>query len=693
MDRRTATSRQRQLPSIETILSRRGEQQPFIFPGPEPRRLIQDSNPTYQIQNGPSDRLTPNIQISHMKTLRQLPVVTQNGPRAVYSDDIIEYDASYPDGEIVDLPQSTKMPSQDPHYVLGIGESRESSRQHRRLPIITENGVLKLRDPKTQSETPMNHLKTEQPLVIHHNDSQSDDITANSDDLQHSENGFDSSNFATHVMQYIAGKTGIRRNELFSVDEEPSTLGDDMESKSSKRTDRSQDFSDVKQDEEDEHEHEECDTKPGDSKIDATTRVIGDTSNAFSSLVEDTEENFVSLPYNDHQFEDDLEHGSESPAGRMSIPNEENAEHISEEDAVVPAIDTLRALDSVNDQEEEQEEVLLNNDLAEQEDCLENKASVEPIVISQASVDKASFEQDDYDEQYRDINNFEDLDRRATNHVHAIDGHSKSMLNDIHQQRTIFEYYDERNSSDGHMSKDFNTLPDESNADFNSHDFVTKDDQLKEVQLQDDRLQEDRFQEDEYREDHLEGGQLQGDQFREDQLQGDHFREDQFQEDQFQEDQFLEDQYREDQFQQDDLQLDHSQQDQLQQDLPRQHQPEEINPVAVDIPTFMEESASVDNRELNEDIPVDTQNIGEPLPTARIRWMTAVSKIVNRTGAVSMKDFIDFFYCFVFSFCTTSLSFVVELLSLIVLWKRGWDEPPYQCPFLSQRSPVEVPNR
>lgn len=52
-------------------------------------------------------------------------------------------------------------------------------------------------------------------------------------------------------------------------------------------------------------------------------------------------------------------------------------------------------------------------------------------------------EQDEYDEQYRDINYPEDVDRRATNHVHAIDGHSKSMLNDIHQQKTIVDFQDE----------------------------------------------------------------------------------------------------------------------------------------------------------------------------------------------------------------------------------------------------------
>lgn len=64
------------------------------------------------------------------------------------------------------------------------------------------------------------------------------------------------------------------------------------------------------------------------------------------------------------------------------------------------------------------------------------------ILIS-TSNNKSSLEQEEYDEQYRDINNLDDLDRRATNHVHAIDGHSKSMLNDIHQQRTIVDYYDE----------------------------------------------------------------------------------------------------------------------------------------------------------------------------------------------------------------------------------------------------------
>lgn len=53
--------------------------------------------------------------------------------------------------------------------------------------------------------------------------------------------------------------------------------------------------------------------------------------------------------------------------------------------------------------------------------------------------ENAEQEQEDYDEQFRDINHPEDLDRRATNHVHAIDGHSKSMLNGIHQQRTIVD--------------------------------------------------------------------------------------------------------------------------------------------------------------------------------------------------------------------------------------------------------------
>lgn len=201
------------------------------------------------------------------------------------------------------------------------------------------------------------------------------------------ENGFEAS-----VLQYIAGKTGLRAGELFSVDEEPSSYNEDGQSRSSSQTQ----------------------SEPG--------------------MMERNEQD----DNNNHQTADSMIY---EPTYQI---NEAKSEDRQLDDLQQPAV---QAVNDVGGQE-------INNDdfgLGRKDDMANYELDEDQMLMSPSNANKTSLEQEEYDEQYRDINNLDDLDRRATNHVHAIDGHSKSMLNDIHQQRTIIDYYDDDGGGGGEL--------------------------------------------------------------------------------------------------------------------------------------------------------------------------------------------------------------------------------------------------
>lgn len=235
-------------------------------------------------------------------------------------------------------------------------------------------------------------------------------LSSNSNDLVQSnmgkklptiiENGFE-----VQVLEYLASKTGIRRNELFSVDEEPSSYNDDADSRTS------------------------------------------------TNLENGIEEINILAGQKDHANSEPMINDSEQPANGDVEPGiKENFKDISDTYDTAPqsnnaSVNGLQLVDSIrqlrNDESFDAYQATNNdNNMTICRETDDEELDDEQIIISPSNINKTSQEQEEYDEQYRDVNNLEDLDRRATNHVHAIDGHSKSMLNDIHQQRAIVDYYD-----------------------------------------------------------------------------------------------------------------------------------------------------------------------------------------------------------------------------------------------------------
>jgi len=288
------------------------------------------------------------------------------------------------------------------------------------------------------------------------------------------ENGFEA-----QVLNYIAGKTGLKlaRGELFSVDEETSVYSGDEVTKvpeafhSVESQDRSLDFaenstsisneltyqSDIEgvnycgrsgqQSQLDEIPEVPQDERPSAESSDYNPNQAKQTEDEdlFSSLdqrVGNSDEQKSSEEINQvpNRFEKaQLEPTSNGPSEYSELlqnyhPNEQ-AGGIMMPNTIIPSgIDSTTPFYEIkNELQPYEEDAMVSYELDEVDDR---------ILTSQEEA-KNSFEQEDYDERYRDINNLEDLDRRATNHVHAIDGHSKSMLNDIHQQRTIVDYYDD----------------------------------------------------------------------------------------------------------------------------------------------------------------------------------------------------------------------------------------------------------
>lgn len=310
------------------------------------------------------------------------------------------------------------------------------------------------------------------------------------------ENGFEA-----QVLEYIVEKTGMRRGELFSVDEEPSSYNDDsgsMESRADNGRQESLDISDTRLRTINDNSYR---AKNDDSmKNNFTEQPIGQNDDCEpksiqnDSMIQDSVGDFTDSKesninrYTQQQF--DLNRDSSLSDGRkadygdhdntkqnlidsneviLSATNYENNETLEMDQNIHIIKDNKTDNSNIQDPDGQtmvesnehqfyNDQKILDYDLGEEE---EEEEEDERILMSPNN-NKTSFEQEEYDEQYRDINNLDDLDRRATNHVHAIDGHSKSMLNDIHQQRTIVDYYDENdfamNNNNGNYSDRNNNL-------------------------------------------------------------------------------------------------------------------------------------------------------------------------------------------------------------------------------------------
>lgn len=299
------------------------------------------------------------------------------------------------------------------------------------------------------------------------------------------ENGFEA-----QVLEYIVEKTGIRRGELFSVDEEPSSYNDEdadsgsMESRTDNIRQENLELSDnrlpILQDnsypaKNADDTKDEFDNQQIEQNADSELKSIHDTIQN-DSMIQDSVDDFTGSEeskfnrYNQQQVDlnrdssisdgkkadygeyDDIKQSlNDSNEVTLSVTNYDNNKILEtgqNDQTIDDKVSNLntefistqdhdrQAMVGLNEQEFYADQKASDYDLAEEDED-------ERILMSPENNNKTSFEQEEYDEQYRDINNLDDLDRRATNHVHAIDGHSKSMLNDIHQQRTIVDYYDE----------------------------------------------------------------------------------------------------------------------------------------------------------------------------------------------------------------------------------------------------------
>lgn len=315
------------------------------------------------------------------------------------------------------------------------------------------------------------------------------------------ENGFEA-----QVLEYIVEKTGMRRGELFSVDEEPSSYNEDadsgsMESKADNGRQESLDISDnyrlpmindepcrAKNDNNVEvnfNNHKIGQNDDSEPKSLQNDSIIQDSVGDFTVGSEESKFNRYTQQQFDLNRDSSISDGKKADFGdcddtkqnllglnraSLSVTNFDTCEtnHSNQDMKNNRSIDNLNTeFISIQDHDgrtmiggSNEQQLYVDQKISDY-DLVEEEEEDERILMSPNN-NKTSFEQEEYDEQYRDINNLDDLDRRATNHVHAIDGHSKSMLNDIHQQRTIVDYYDENdfpvnnnnsnyNSTDNHL--------------------------------------------------------------------------------------------------------------------------------------------------------------------------------------------------------------------------------------------------
>lgn len=307
------------------------------------------------------------------------------------------------------------------------------------------------------------------------------------------ENGFEA-----QVLDYLAGKTGLKRSELFSVDEEPS-------GENEARTSEELQIDGSQSESIDTNAYKSMNSDGAyNARIERADRISADEQ-CTESFNDGKKPESIFPKENLELARNDIDHNKKHdnlPSGlateaygynrecdnhrnqdsyasqitNTSYPNNIRGEKPSldsshglndhfedsdycdtrsgyEEQRSIPKLTISAVSDKQNDMPDEE---MMHPDAQmyqlykpaedEDEDC---------IMISPPN-DKTSLEQEEYDEQYRDINNLEDIERRATNHVHAIDGHSKSMLNDIHQQRTIVDYFDESDYANGNRYDDSN---------------------------------------------------------------------------------------------------------------------------------------------------------------------------------------------------------------------------------------------
>lgn len=351
------------------------------------------------------------------------------------------------------------------------------------------------------------------------------------------ENGFE-----VQVLEYIAGKTGLRHSELFSVDEEPSSYNDDAQSRSSERSDRV-------------IEQNNGSDQDG-SQVVELTKMINSSA------------------YHVNEGGDNTGHDDDNMC---------HQEQLHQND--------------INDASGQFYE-LQNNNFDDQKNMtnyeLDQDLEDEQILMSPTNANKTSFEQDEYDEQYRDINNLEDLERRATNHVHAIDGHSKSMLNDIHQQRTIVDYFD-----DGDFVTDPTNIKNVNNVDGNlNSNYITEGSALQQI---DERSQ---FQAPQNITGHVGDFEQAGIQVNEQNVGAKEI--------------FMEG---------NDQQLAVEQKYNHQENY--QQQPEHEHDQIYD------QDQHHQQEQANKEDDVMQNGFDTSMPRARIRWKTAFDKIINRAGEVS----------------------------------------------------------
>lgn len=299
------------------------------------------------------------------------------------------------------------------------------------------------------------------------------------------ENGFEA-----QVLEYIAEKAGLRRGELFSVDEEPSSYNDESRASEAEsqadqvqrsadggglealKEDKNSQFSTMSNDETyrlkgesdsqndyiDQQSHlKESMNQASQNNLQNYSMIYDEANMEHVREEEDNIQNYtqdlemnqkISVEAGKNEFDEEFENNLQDivTSGATNATNymeggqlESEHDHMHEQqDSRIPEMNiSADSGEQMIDRFYELDRLQTNNYQSN-----EKEEDGSGILISTAN-NKSSLEQEEYDEQYRDINNLDDLDRRATNHVHAIDGHSKSMLNDIHQQRTIVDYYDD----------------------------------------------------------------------------------------------------------------------------------------------------------------------------------------------------------------------------------------------------------
>lgn len=358
---------------------------------------------------------------------------------------------------------------------------QKSPKFQRKLPIITDHGVLKLREKDTSVNESLSSMINSQPHQISNNNYhrqmnlQDQPITMDqSNHLQQQPSSFEDDSDQQYYSS-INSNNNVSGNQKFMIYDLEEEVEEDDEAGSDKILDEDEDFKDElshddfvdgedlqevinEVDEEEEEEEEDEDAILEDA--------IGD-----DAILEE-EEDEADININEQQNIIDNNHNQvtgDNQIGQEYMNNLGNLEKfatgIDNELAIRNSIKMNSGLMSI-----EPDLPMMENDIIEEVDEDEQEDEEEDDDRIFMSCDnKINLEQDEYNEQYLDINNQDDMDRRATNHVHAIDGHSKSMLNDIHKQRTIVDNFDE-----GDFREDSNldvAIEDNLNAKARKNDF------------------------------------------------------------------------------------------------------------------------------------------------------------------------------------------------------------------------------